>query len=116
MVRCSTILKDGRFATGSWGSTTIVFNDKTFKPDIIVKENKGVISYILQLSSDDLASSSSDKTIKIFSISENNYQLIQTLKDNKDSVNTIIELKNKQFISCSIDKSINIYNKDNNEY
>ena len=115
MVRCSTILKDGRFDTGSWDST-IIFNDKTFKPDIIIKKHKGVISYIIQLSFGDLASSSSDKNIKIFSISENKYQVIQTLKDNKDSVTLIIELKNKQFISCSMDKSINIYNKDNNEY
>ena len=85
MVRCSTILKDGRFATGSWNSTIIVFNDKTFIPDIIIKEQKGMVSSIIQLSSGDLASSSSDKTIKIYSISENNYQVIQTLKDNKDS-------------------------------
>ena len=64
-----------------------------------------------------LASCSNDKSIKIFNIKYNNYQLLQTLNYHNDSVYKIIELNNKKLISCSIDSSFIIYSKDsNNKY
>ena len=115
---CSTLLKDGRFATGSADSSIIIYNKKTFKPDLTFKEhnaNAG-ITWIIQLSSGFLASCSNDNTIKIYNIFENQYNVIQTLAEHTNYVTKLIELKNKQLVSCSDDKSLIFYNKYNNEY
>ena len=42
-----------------------------------------------------LASSSNDKTIKIFSLKNNNYEILQTLNDHKTFAFKIIELNKK---------------------
>ena len=113
-IRCSTVLKDGRFVIGYADNTIIIYNSKTFKPDLIIKEHKDGISCIIQLSSGELVSSSYDKTVNIYNIDENEYRIIQTLSYHNNSINKIIELKNKQLVSCSSDKSIIFYSKDNN--
>ena len=115
-IRCSTVLKDGRFVTGSLDKSIIIYNNKTFKPDLTIKEHKGSVYCVLQLSSGELASCSDDNTIKIFNIHKNGYNVLQTLKEHTGHVTKIIELKNKQLVSCSSDKSIIFYNKYNNEY
>ena len=115
-VRCSTVLKDGRFVTGSNDNSIIIYNNKTFEPDLIIKEHKDIVNCVVQLSSSELVSSSNDKTIKLYNINENKYNVIQTLTYHEDWVGKIIELKNKQLVSCSGDKSIKFYSKDNNEY
>ena len=61
-------------------------------------------------------SASSDKTIKLFNINGNSYNVLQTLVYHTSSVYKIIELKDKKLVSCSEDKSIIFYFKDNNEY
>ena len=94
----------------------IIYNNKTFKPDLIIKEHKYPINCVKQLNSGELVSCSNDNTIKLYNINENEYKVIQTLNKHKDSVYKIIELKNKQLVSCSWDKSIIFYKKDNNEY
>ena len=63
-----------------------------------------------------IASCSDDKTIKLFIIEKNKYNILQTLNYHINGVNKIIELKNKYLVSCSDDKSIIFYLKDNNEY
>ena len=68
------------------------------------------------LSSGIIATSSSDKTIKLLNIKENNYNILQTLNYHNSRVYKIIELKNKYLVSCSTDKSIIFYFKNNNEY
>ena len=113
---CSTVLKDGRFVTGSKDKSIIIYNNKTFKPDLTIKEHKYDVNCVIQLNSGELVSCSDDNTIKLYNINKNEYKVIQTLNEHKDSVNKIIELKNKQLVSCSCDKSIIFYNKDNNEY
>ena len=115
-VVCSTLLNDGRFATGSADNSIIIYNNKTFKPDLIIKEHSNTVKYLTQLSSGILASCSWDKTIKLFNITDNQYQIIQTLNYHQDYVNQVIELNNKKLVSCSSDKSIIFYMKDNNEY
>ena len=106
------VLNDGRFATYSIDKSIIIYNNRTFKPDLIIKKETYAVIYILQLSSGMLASSSTDNTIKIFNIKNNNYKIIQTLNDH--SAFKIIELNNKKLVSCSIGFSIMIYSKDNN--
>ena len=93
----------------------IIYNNKTFKPDLIIKEDTYTVIYILQLSSGMLASSSNDKTIKIFSIKNNNYEILQTLNDHKTFAFKIIELNKKNQFLILLIFSIIIYYKDNND-
>ena len=124
-ITCSTVLKDGRFATGSDDGSIIIYNNQTFEPDIIIRDHFGEVYCILQLSSGILASCSKDKTIKLFSINKYEYNVIQTIKIIKDFgggyyeryyiVKEIIELKNKNLIFYSPGE-IYFFYKDNNEY
>ena len=110
-VYCST------FATCSLDHSIIIYNDKTFKPDITIKEHDSHVYCIIQLSCGLLASCSDDKTIKLYNINGNNYTVMQTLNDHTDTVFHIIELKNKKLVSCSSDETIKFYNiDDNNKY
>ena len=115
-IYCSILLTDGRFATCSCDNSIIIYNNKTFKPDLTIKEHSGYVYCITQLSSGVLASASSDKTIKLFNINGNSYNVLQTLSHHTNTVYKIIELKDKKLVSCSEDKSIIFYFKDNNEY
>ena len=109
---CSAVLKDGRIATGSKDKTIIVFNNKTFKPDLTIKEHNGVVVNMIELSTGELASCSEDKTIKIYDVGLKIYKVIQTLKDHTGWVSKILELKNKKLVSCSKDKTLIFYNRD----
>ena len=116
-VYCFTILKDGRLVSGSYDKSIIVYNKKTYQPDLIIEEHNDAINCITTLSSGHLASCSWDNTIKIFNIKDNKYEISQTLKNHTDMVYKIIELKNKSLVSCSNDNTIIFYNKDyNNKY
>ena len=115
-ITCSTLLKDRRFAIGSNLHSIIIFNKKTFKPDLIIKEHKRSVYCLTQLSSGILASCSLDQTIKLFDITENKYKVIQNLNYHKSEVCQIIELNNKNLVSCSYDSTILFYSKENNEY
>ena len=109
-------MNDGRFASGSEDYSIIIYNKISYKPDLIIKEHQGSIYCIIQLSSGILASCSDDKTIKLFKIKDNNYEIVQTLNYHTSYVWKIIELKNKTLVSCSDDSSVIFYNKDNLEY
>jgi len=113
---CSTVIKDGRFVTGSSDNSIIIYNNKTFKSDLKINEHNRDVACVIQLNSGELVSCSWDNTIKIYNINKNEYKVIQTLNEHKHIVNKIIEFKNKQLVSCSSDESIIFYNKDNNEY
>ena len=116
-VYCSTVLKDGRFATSSLDHSIIIYNNKTFKPDITINEHSSHVFCIIQLSCGLLASCSDDKTIILYNINGKKFTVMQTLNAHTDSVFHIIELKNKKLVSCSCDETINIYNiYDNNKY
>ena len=115
-VLCLSILNDGRLISGSYDKSIIIYNKTTYQPDLIIKEHKDPIKCIIQLSSGILATCSGDKTIKLFNIKGNNYNIIQTLNNHTDYVNKIIEIENKYLISCSYDKSIIFYLKDNLKY
>ena len=43
-VPSSSLLKDGRFVTGANDNSIIINNNKTFKPDLIIKENKDIVN------------------------------------------------------------------------
>lgn len=115
-INCSILLNDGRFATCSSDHSIIIFNNKTFKPDLTIKDHNSCVYCIIQLKSGILASCSGDKTIKLFKINGNQYEVIQTLNDYTKSVYNIIELKNEKLVSCSNDPNIIFYFKDNDKY
>ncbi len=115
-VECLIMLKDGRMASSSYDNSIIIYNKITYKPDLIIKEHNNYVYFITQLSSGILASCSGDKTIKLFNINGNNYNILQTLRYHSNIVYKIIELKNKQLVSCSYDNSVIVYFKENNEY
>ena len=116
VIFCLCILNDGRLSSGSAVDSIIIYNKKTYKHDIIIKEHKSCIYCIIQLSSGILASCSFDKTIKLFNIKVIKFEILQTLNFHTGSIRKIIELKNKNLASCSLDSSIIFYIKDNNEY
>ena len=114
---CLTMLNDGRLASGAYDSLIIIYDKDTFKSDFIIEDHKGPICNILQLNSGLLASCSLDKTIKLFDIKGNKYELIQTLNSHKSGVLKIIECKNEKLVSCLYSNcNIIIYNKDNLGY
>ena len=115
-VNCGTILKDGRFVTGSHDNSIIIYNNKTYKPDLTIKEHSSTVTCLTQLSSGVLASCSYDKTIKLYEINGNEYKIIQTLNHHTKSVYGLIELTNKKLVSYSEDSSIIFYFKDGNQY
>ena len=63
-----------------------------------------------------LASSSYDKTIKLFNIKENEYELIQTLNLHSNCVSKILEFSNNYLVSSSNDKTIIFYIKEDIKY
>ena len=113
---CLTLLNDGRLVSGSVDGSIIIYNKETFKPDLVIKEHNNTVIWITQLSSGILASCSSDKTIKLFNIKGNKYEVLQTLNDHTNIILKIIELKNRALVSCSWDCSILFYIKDNSKY
>ena len=115
-VSCLILLNDGRFVSSSSDNSIIIFNEKTYQPDLIIKDHKDWVFCIIQLSSGELASCSGDKEIKIFKIEGIKYKILQTLKNHERSVYKIIELKNKDLVSCSTDSSILFFHKSNNQY
>ena len=115
-INCATLLNDGRFVTGSGDSSIIIYNNKTFQPDLTIKEHTNYVNCVTQLKSGVLASCSADKTIKLFNINGNEYNVIQTLNYHKNYVYKIMELSNQKLVSCSNDNSIIFYFKDKNEY
>ena len=109
---CITYLTDGRLASCSEDNSIIIYNKKTYLPDLIIKEHSNSVLYIIQLSTGILASCSRDNNIKLFNIIGNEYEVIQTLNYHTRTVFRVIELKNNNLASCSDDGSIIFYNRD----
>ena len=120
-IRCCTILKDGRLVTCSDDKSIIVYNSKTFKIDLEIKEHIGKVNQVIKLKSGILASSSNDATIKLFNIKKNNYEFLQTLFESYYPIYKIYELNNEKLISCPYDvkeiiNNIIVYSIINNKY
>ena len=76
-------MRDGRFVTGASDCLIKIYNNKTFEPEITINEHSDWVEYVIQLNSGILASSSWDKTIKLFNIINTQYNVIQTLNYHK---------------------------------
>ena len=112
-INCLTVLKDGRLASGSEDKSIIIYNNKTFQPDLEIKEHSESVTCLTTLNSGVLASSSEDNTIKLINIKDNKYEIIQTLTFKNSNPNKIIELNNKSLVS-NFNNSIIFYIQDNN--
>ena len=44
---CSTVLKDGRFVTGSSDNSIIIYNNKTFKSDLKINEHNRDVACVI---------------------------------------------------------------------
>ena len=95
-VDCLCVLNDGRLVSGSADGLIIIYNKKTYQPELIIKEHSSFILYLTQLSSGVLASCSADDTIKLFNIKGMKYEILQTLNYHSHYVMKIIELRNKK--------------------
>ena len=119
-IRSCIILKDRRIATCSDDELIIVYNSKTFKIDLKIKEHTNSVFQILQLKSGILASSSKDTTIKLFNIKKNKYEILQTLNDKFVPIYKIYELNNQKLLSCPYEVKdighIIVYSIKNDKY
>lgn len=110
------ILKDQRIASCSGDKAIRIFNSKTFKIEIEIKEHSNLINFIAQLKNGNLISCSSDETIKIFKLfDDNSYKVEQTLNEHKLYVKKVIELNNNFLVSSSLDRTLIIWEKNENE-
>ena len=113
-IRSGVVLNDGRITIGSDEPSITIYNKITFELDLKIKEHSQGICCLKQLNTGILASCSMDCTIKLFSIKQKSYQVLQTINDHNHFVCSIIELNNKKLVSCSYDNSIIIYSRKDN--
>lgn len=104
------ILKDERLASSSNDSSIIIYN-KLFQSQIYIKNaHSDYISSLRALRDGGLVSSSGDRTIKMWKINNNDFQLIGVLTGHSNRIDKVIELKDGKLCSCSADKTIKIWN------
>ena len=80
-------LQDGRLVSGGNDGSIIIYNQKTFEPEMTIKEHSKNIYDIIQLKNGNLVScSSDDKKMNVYKINENNnYKLISQVDAGKDN-------------------------------
>ena len=97
-----------------------IINLITYKSDLTIENtHEDQVNSLNQLNDSRIISSSSDKTIKIFTIEEKEYKLDQTLEGHTYDVFDCKELSNNLLISCSNDGSLILWEKnaaDNNYF
>ena len=108
------ILKDGRLAASS--SFIIIYNKKTFKSEITIKEHSGYVPYITQLKNNNFVSVGDDGYINIYNILEDKYLVLQKIKAHTSSIYKLRELDNDRFMIGSFNGYIKFFFKENNEY
>ncbi|CAD8150438.1 unnamed protein product [Paramecium pentaurelia] len=72
-----------------------------------INGHENVVRCVIKLHNGDYATSSRDKTIKIWN--QNTFQCIQTLRDHINWVQDLTLIPDNKFASCSDDKTIKIY-------
>ena len=122
-------LQDGRLVSGGNDGSIIIYNQKTFEPEMTIKEHSKNIYDIIQLKNGNLVSCSyDDKKMNVYKINENNnYKLISQVDAGKDnSPFQIQELENGEIglvaynsiifylnINNKLDEDFNIKFNDN---
>ena len=113
---CLTTLIDNRIASGCKDGVINIYK-ANYDLDFQIREHSGRVFYLFTHSNGNLISCSYDKTIKVFSIldNDNNYKCIQTITNHRSAVFKVIEIPEEKILSISADKTIKIFNKENND-
>ena len=109
------LLHDGNFCTSSWDENIKIFDSKTFKLLLIIRDpNNDDVCYVTQLNDDSIILCSS----KIYKYrlynNDTKYVLETSLGGYKDYIIKVIELKNDTLISCDWEYKIKIWEKNEN--
>lgn len=110
-------LKNGNYAF-SVKKNTIIMNNHSFVIKEELKNHSDEINRIIETKNGHLITISSDKTIAINELDENNnYRLLQRINEPK-KINSIIELSTNELLTCNCDDKIRIYkyNTENKKY
>ena len=111
------LLKDNRLASVSDDNYLTVYNLIKNIIDIQIEIHPSPVKYITQFDDGILATTSVDKSIKLFTINDNNeIKTIQSLYGHSGPVYKIIKLTNNYFVSCGEDQNIKLWNKENGIY
>ena len=111
------LLKDNRLASVSDDNYLIVYNLTKNTIDLQIEIHSNPVKYITQFDDGIIATTSLDKSIKLFTINENNeIKTIQSLYGHSGPVYKIIKLTNNYFASCGEDPNIKLWNKENDIY
>lgn len=104
-----------KLASASGDKTVKIYRLDLFKNLMTLVGHKGRVYHVCQLNDGYLASSSEDKTIRIWEILKNTYNSIAVLRGHHDEVYKTIQLSNHQLASCSLDYKVKIW-EDNSSY
>ena len=116
---CLKILNDKRLAASDTKSNLIVYNLKTFEPEINIENNLGCLLNFVQLKNGNLACSfEKDFSLKILKINKYDYEEVQLINNSHEKeITKIVELKNDDIITFSWDYSFKLWKLNNiNEY
>lgn len=116
-LRCVLVLKDGRILSCSDDSKLRVYDpNKGYKLKIIISGHRESVFSACQLENDDIVSCSMDKTLKIWSLTQDSYKLKFNINfAHTNIISKVITLSNNRFASCCYDRCIKIW-KSNEPY
>lgn len=113
LIHYLTVLKDGSLLSISQGSQgrLIIYSPEIF--NVVISKKMKNIYYPCALSNGNFALSKDDKIIKIYSIKNENLNLLQEINI-KGKIQSIVELKNRS-ICVSYDNKVDFYKKDSDD-
>ena len=110
-------LQNGNYAIAA-DKNTLIINKTSLKIKEKLENHEKEINRVLETKSGKLITISSDKTMAVNELDENNhYKLLQRIKQ-PDKISSIIELSTEQILTCNCDNFIRLYKykKENNKY
>jgi WD40 repeat protein len=109
-----SVFPSGKFISVSSDNSIKIFGSISKKLILSIENaHQSSITCIAIIDEDNFLTSSTDKTIKKWNISNNNYSLLETLTQHNNRINKIIYQNNTNILSCSSDKTICIWVKSN---
>ena len=116
-IECLFLFENNDIAIANNNSIEI-YSLEDNKKKLTINIHKEKCNYLIHLKTDLICSASSDFTINIIKLFDDNtkYQVIQELNAHTGTINMILLSKKNDLISCSNDKTIIIWKYENNEY
>ena len=106
-ILCLKVLSSNNLAIGNLDCSIYIL-DETLKEIINIKQHTKGVLFIEELKNKNIASCSSDCTIKIFKLllKEKDYELIQNINFNNNTIFKVFQLSNENLFSCCEDKTL----------